>query len=62
MLLLVFLLLDLRVVVCPHLLSLLHDLGAAFLVLDVIRDDILESQHVPRIVLLRLDVSRLTLL
>ena len=62
MLLLVFLLLDLRVVVRPHLLPLLHDLGAAFLVLDVIRDDILESQHVPRIVLLRLDVPRLTLL
>ena len=62
MLLLVFLLLDLRVVVCPHLLSLLHDLGAAFLVLDVIRDNILEGQHVPCIVLLGLDVARLTLL
>ena len=62
MLLLVFLLLDLRVVACPHLLPLLHNLSAAFLVLDVIRDDILESQHVPCIVLLRLDVARLTLL
>ena len=41
---------------------LLHNLGAAFLVLDVIRDNILEGQHVPGIVLLRLDVARLSLL
>ena len=61
-LLLLFLLLYLRVVVRPHLLPLLHDLGAAFLVLNVICDDILESQHVPRVVLFRLDMARLTLL
>ena len=60
--LLIVLLLHLIVIICLHILTLLHHLSISLLVFDMICDDVLEGQHVPCVVLLRLNMSWLPVL
>ena len=61
-LLLVFLGFDLHVVELPHVQAVVVHVGFMVRLLDVILDDILQRQHVPRIVLLWLDMASGSLL
>lgn len=53
---------DLLVIIIFHLLTVLYYDCAALLVFNMICNDILQSQHVPCVILLRLDMARLSLL